>query len=136
MRRDDGQAAVLVVGLFLVGLAFFGLAVDVARAFAERAILRSAADRAALAATGAVDERAIANGHIAVDTTVAKERAGRLLTSSEVGGDVTVDVGVRGTAIEVTLHRRVRTIFLRIVGIDDMAVAASATASPRIPGSG
>ena len=136
MRRDDGQAAVLVIGLFLVGLGFFGLAVDVARALAERAILRSAADRAALAGTAAVHEGGLAHGRISVDSEAARERAQRLLARSGVDSDVDADVRVHGPAVEVRLRRRVRTIFLRIVGVDDLWVAASATASPRVAGAG
>jgi hypothetical protein len=127
---DAGQAAILVIGLLLVAMAATGLAVDMARAFAERAALRSRADEAAVAATSAVDDAALDGGAVRIDPEDAARRAAAVLRRSGAGdAAATTAVAADGRHVTVTVRRSVPTLFLRVVGIDRMDVGASATAS-------
>ena len=129
VRRDEGQAAVLVVGFFLVGLMFLGLVVDLARAFAERAALRGTAGAAALSATSALDEGALGANVVTLDPAAAEARAGRLARQRGVDR---VTVQVHPDRVEVTVHRRLPTVFLRLAGFDHLDVGAQASAAPRL----
>ena len=127
--RDEGQAAVLVVGTFLVGLMFLGLVVDLARAFGERAALRSTADAAALSATSALDEQGLGVNVVRLDPAGAEARAQRIARQRGVDR---IDVQVHPDRVEVTVHRRLSTVFLRLAGFDHLDVAARASAAPRV----
>ena len=56
--HERGQAAVLLIGVLALAVAFVGLAVDGARVLTVRRDLHAVADSAALAGASAIDERA------------------------------------------------------------------------------
>ena len=132
--RDGGQAGILVIGRFLVGLGFVGLALDVGRAFAERAALRSQADRAALAATSGLSEPGLRGNRVRLDAADAERRARGLLRRSGLDDSIDVDVRVTATTVEVRLRRHLPTVFLRVIGVDTIDVGATASAAPVLAG--
>ena len=132
-RQDDsGQAAVLVVGLLVVSLSVIGLAFDMARAFAERAALRARADQAALAATSALEDDALREGRLALDAADAKRRALSVLGRSGLGDGARAEVALQDGAVVVRVRATVPTVFLRLIGLPEMEVGASATAVPAV----
>ena len=128
---DSGQTTVLVLGLALVTFAVAGLAVDGTRAFLHRRTLQNAADSAALAAAGEVDRDlyySSAGRTVKLDPRAAATTAGRWLQRRGIQASATF--GVSGNSIGVTLTGSLPTTFLGLVGIDQIRVAASATAEP------
>jgi len=112
-----GSITLWLLGLAVMLLALGGLAVDLGRAFSARQALAAAADAAALAGAGALDEaRYRADGMVVLDPVVAEARARRslegqldryALDSVSVHADrQSVTVSVVGTA-ELTLLRLV-----------------------------
>jgi hypothetical protein len=129
-----GQASVVIVGALLVALAFAGLAVDGARLFTARRDLQNLADSAALAGASAIDEhhfRATGGAEVRLDPTVARGAVDRVLQASGLPISSEVDVTVEPDRVLVRIARPVGMTFLRIVGIREQTIGASATAGPQ-----
>jgi len=130
-RREDGQVLVLVA-VFLMGLiAVAGLVADGGLLLAQRRDLQNAADSAAAAGAMRLDEaayRASSGAVVLLDRDAAYDTA----IESLVGEDgVQYVVDVTGTSVEVELARNAQTAFLRVLGIDGVAISAHAVAEPR-----
>jgi hypothetical protein len=127
---ETGSTSVLVLGLALVVFAISGLAVDGTRAFLYRRTLQSTADGAVLAAAGEIDTTIYygSGGRSTRLSGTASEVASEYLSARGSQVDALLDV----TTTRVTLQVRgsVPTTFLGLVGIDELPVAASATARP------
>ena len=108
-----------------------GLAIDVAAALAERSALRARVDAAALAAASGVDDDSLRQGVLALSPGDADRRARALLSRPAARGSMEVAVSVKGDLVEVTARRRLPTVFLRLVGVDEMHIAAAAAAVAR-----
>lgn len=82
-RRDDGQAALLLVGFFLLAVLLVGVVVDASAAYLRRQALDNLADGAALAGADAVGSRHVyAHGlgvRAQIDAAVAREQAAAYL---------------------------------------------------------
>jgi uncharacterized membrane protein len=132
--RQQGQASVLLIGALVMGLAFVGLGVDGARLFTARRDLHNVADSAALAGASAIDEQAYrdsAGSQVRIDPAGARVAVDRLLGASGLPAGTHIDVKIDDGRVEVRLSRPVPMTFLRIVGLGEETIGASAAASPR-----
>ncbi len=131
---EAGQASVVIVGALVICLAFTGLAVDGARLFTARRDLQNVADSAALAGASAIDEdhfRDTAGSEVRLDPTAARAAADRVLQASGLPVATQVDVTVEPDRVVVQLRRPVEMTFLRIAGLREEDIGASATAGPQ-----
>jgi len=131
---ERGQAAVMIVGALLVVLAFAGLAVDGARMFTARRDLQNVADSAALAGASAIDEgvyRSSTGLDVRLDPAGARLAVDRVLTASALPAGTAAEVDVAPDRVTVRLRRPVSTTFLRIVGLREQRIGATASASPQ-----
>jgi uncharacterized membrane protein len=131
---EQGQAAVLLIGVLALAVAFVGVAVDGARLFTARRDLSSVADSAALAGASAIDEkvyRASMGRDIRIDEQGAREAALSVVAGAGLPAGAEVDVIVDGNGVDVRLTRPVATTFLRVVGLAEERIGAHARAVPR-----
>jgi uncharacterized membrane protein len=131
---EQGQAAVLLIGVLALAVAFVGVAVDGARLFTARRDLSSVADSAALAGASAIDEnvyRASMGRDIRIDEQGAREAAVAVVAGAGLPAGAEVDVIVDGGGVDVRLTRQVATTFLRVVGLAEERIGAHARAAPR-----
>jgi uncharacterized membrane protein len=129
--HEAGQVAVLVVGLALVAFAVAGVAVDGTRAWLLRRTLQNAADAAALAGAGELDQEAYYTSggvRVALDPEAARSKAAAWLAGR--GLDVMADIDADAFGVRVVVRGRLPTTFLGLVGIGRVPVAAEATAEP------
>ncbi|MFN2587196.1 MAG: pilus assembly protein TadG-related protein [Actinomycetota bacterium] len=134
-RDESGQVTVLVLGMALLAFAVAGLAVDGTRAWLLRRSLQNAADAAALAGAGELDDRAYyeAGGRtIALDAAASETVAARWLDRRGVAARASVAATEDRVEVEVTAE--METTFLALVGIGTLEVVVEADAAPA-PGS-
>lgn len=119
LREDRRGTVAGAVGLLLVPLVIaVGTAVDVGRAVAARTSLRTALDAAALAAAQETSESAaLATVERFLRANYDGSRWGELSTFNVSRGDLTVEVDARAT---------VPTTLLRVIGLDEIEVGATA----------
>ena len=131
MRRDEsGQAAVLVLGMFLVCCLLVGVAVDGTRAFLYRRTLQNAADSAVLAAASELDRDSLYGGgdSVRLSPPAAKGLVQAWLRERGLLAASRVEAG--GGRVSVVLRGDVRTSFLRLAGVKRLPVAVEAAARP------
>jgi hypothetical protein len=130
LRNESG--AVLVAGLLmtLALLMVIGTAVDIGNAFIIRRHLVALADQAALAGGQAIDLSALHQGTLALDPRTAQADALESLAGAPA---INATASATQTSIDVHVDETVPTIFLRLVGLARLRVAATATAAPRSP---
>lgn len=134
MRRDEGQASVVLIGVLLLGLMFAGLAVDGARMFTARRDLQNVADSAALAGASSLDEahyRASDGREARLDPIAARRAVSEVLAASSLPSSVTVEVAVTDDRVVVRIARPVRPLFLGLIGLGPERIGAHATAAPQ-----
>lgn len=126
---DEGQVLVMVA-LMMVGLvAVVGLVSDGGLVFSQRRDLQNVADAAAAAGAMQINEAAYrAEGRVVLDERMAREVAARYLDGEE---GITYSVSVLPDRVDIEVSRQASTGFLRVIGIDGVAVSASASAEPR-----
>ena len=130
MTNESGSTSVLVLGLALVVFAIAGVAVDGTRAFVFRRSLQSSADAAVLAAASEIDTNIYyaTGGRSARLSSDASSVAAEYLQSRALGTDA--QLHVTRDRVTLVLAGSVPSTFLRLVGIDELPVTASATARP------
>jgi uncharacterized membrane protein len=132
LKRDErGQVTVLVLGMALIAFAVAGIAIDGTRAFLMRRTLQNAADASALAGSGELDATAYyASGgrRIMLDPAAAEGMAASFLMRRDLQVIPAIRADERGVA--VALRTKIDTLFLRLIGIDSLPIAAEATARP------
>jgi uncharacterized membrane protein len=127
MPAERGQISVFLVGVLVAGLLLIGLAYDGGRLFLARRDAAAVADAAALAGAGAVDEsafRATGGAVVRLDPVAAAEQA------RSVTGDAVAEVAVDGDVVRVRVEEVVPMLLLRFLG--EQRVGASAVARPRV----
>jgi len=132
--HESGQVSVVIVGALFICLAFTGLAVDGARLFTARRDLQNVADSAALAGASAIDEthfRESAGNEVQLDPASAQIAVDQVLVASGLPLGTQVDVTVEPDRVVVRLDRPVDMTFLRIVGLSEERIGATATAGPQ-----
>ena len=131
-RAESERGSVLISGLLLTLalLMVIGAGVDIGQAFIVRRDLASLADEAALTGSQQLDLTAVHEGRLALDPVRAREAALATLAGSRL---TQAEATASADAVAVRIERRFPTVLLRLVGLPHLQVAASATASPRIP---
>lgn len=132
--REHGQAAVFLIGVLVLAVAFVGVAVDGARLFTARRDLSAVADSAALAGASAVDEaayRASLGRDLRLDPDRARAAAAAIVQGANLPPGTRLEIEADTTGIEVRLARPVPTVFLRVVGLTGETIGAHARAAPR-----
>jgi len=133
--RQRGSITLWLLGVAMMLMPLGGLALDLSRSFSERRAFAAAADAAALAGAGALDEaRYRADGRVVLDPALAEARArdslehqldrARVRSFSVQVDEGSVTVTVEG-AVELTLLRLVR-------GGEPLVVRVSSTARPHL----
>ncbi|MCL4230931.1 MAG: hypothetical protein KJ053_05080 [Dehalococcoidia bacterium] len=129
LRREDGQALVMVAVMMVGLVSVVGLVSDGGLVFAQRRDLQNAADAAAAAAAMQIDEDAYrATGDVVLDERWAHETAARYLAAED---GVSYEILTSPDSVEVSVSQQASTSFLGLIGIDDMGVSARASAEPR-----
>jgi hypothetical protein len=136
-KNQLGQVTVLVLGMALVTFAASGLAVDGTRAFLFRRTLQSSADAAALAGAGEIDRDIYyrSGGRVrTIDQGAARTAALEWIELRGIGARAAVSI--ESDRVVVVLRDEVPTMFLALIGIGSVPVAAEAVAEPRAGGPG
>jgi len=136
-RRYPAQALCFVVVALPVFLAIAGLAIDTTLLMLERRELQSAVDGAARAGATRVDmERLRASGGSDVQLDIDRARSAghayleQTLTSAVAWRSAPRwQVDVTRTQVHISVVGTLHTVFLRVVGMDQVPVAAISDAS-------
>ena len=132
MRRLRGERGSVLVGGLLLTLALLlcvGTSVDLGRVLIARRELIAQADQAALSGAQQIDLAALHQGRLTLDPGAARETAAQTLA----GEHLTARIEASGESVQVRLRRTLVTVFLPLLGIRTLTIAAAATASPRQP---
>lgn len=133
MSDQRGQVTVLILGMAMVVFSVVGLAADGTRAFLYRRSLQSAADAAAMAGAGELDRAtyyASRGRRVELDEGAARRVTARWLGLRSVGADPSILVAE--DRVRVVLRGTVPTLFLRLIGLEEVRVAVEAVAAPAI----
>jgi Flp pilus assembly protein TadG len=131
-RLQSERGSVAISGLLaaLALIVLIGSGVDFAHAFIVRRDLTAIADDAALAGSQQLDLQAWRQGQLALNPPQAEHAADAALAANP---------GISGSALAATsgvtveARQQIPTMMLRLVGIPDLTVTASATAQPKRP---
>jgi Flp pilus assembly protein TadG len=130
LRSERGSVAISGLLAALALIVLIGSGVDFAHAFIVRRDLTAMADDAALAGSQQLDLQAWRQGQLALNPADAEQAANAALAANP---------GINGSAqaaasqVTVEARQQIPTMMLRLVGIPDLTVTASATAQPRRP---
>lgn len=131
--RERGQVTVFVVGLAVALMLVIGLTIDGGRALASRQRAVDEAQEAARTGAQALSGAALyGNAGTALDPQQAYAAAQRYIAAT---GD-SADVAVSGDQVHVLVHTTVTTQILSIVGINNLAMTGTATATAQRGGTG
>ncbi|WP_372885655.1 pilus assembly protein TadG-related protein [Shimia sp.] len=122
-RDEDGVLVGFAVFLFIMILMIGGVGIDVIRSEMKRTRLQHTLDRAILAAADLNQER---DPQAVVEDYFAKSGMTDYLAS------VTVDDGLNYRVVEASASMDIKTHFIKVFGIDKVAVPASGRAEERI----
>lgn len=130
LGSERGSVAISGLLAALALIVLIGSGVDFAHAFIVRRDLTSIADAAALAGSQQLDLQAWRQGQLALNPPQAEQAADAALAANP---------GISGSAqaatsqVTVEARQQIPTMMLRLVGIPDLTVTASATAQPKRP---
>jgi Flp pilus assembly protein TadG len=125
-QDDAGQVTPFVVVLCLALLAVAGLVLDAGLALSAKVQALDTAQAAARAGAQQLNLYAYRTGNVAqLDPGRAAAAARAWLASAKVDGDAAATT----TAVTVTVRRTSRTQLLQLVGVSELHVSASATAT-------
>jgi Flp pilus assembly protein TadG len=131
-RSEGGQTLVWVVVMLPLFLSVIGLSIDAGTVFDARRELQNVADSAARSAAMQIDQstyRASSGETVVLDAATARQAAAQYVDSQGAGFAATIDVGPKTVVVQVS--RSVPTSFLRLVGIENVRISATAPAAPR-----
>ncbi len=131
-RVGSERGSVAISGLLaaLALIVLIGSGVDFAHAFIVRRNLTAIADDAALAGSQQLDLQAWRQGQLALNPPQAEQAADAALAANP-GISGSAQAAASGVTVEA--RQRIPTMMLRLVGIADLTVTASATAQPKRP---
>lgn len=130
LRSERGSVAITGLLFALALIVLIGTGVDIAHAFIVRRDLAAIADDAALVGSQQLDVQAWRQGSLALNAPEAEQAAEAELTANP---DISATIQAVPGSITVEVKRRLPTMMLRLVGIVDLTVSASATAQPKHP---
>jgi len=126
---DRGTITVLALGLIVALVAIFGLVYDAGGALTDRQRAADIAEQAARAGADVLVPGTGATVHPRIDSIRATTTALRFIHSA--GGRGSVEA--TNSAITVTVTLQHHTPLLAVVGVDNLTLTGTATASP-LPG--
>lgn len=126
---DRGTITVLALGFIVALVAIFGLVYDAGGALTDRQRAADIAEQAARAGADVLVPGTGATVHPRIDPVLAKTTA--LLFIHSAGGSGSVEA--TNSAITVTVTLQHHTPLLAVVGVDNLTLTSTATASP-LPG--
>jgi uncharacterized membrane protein len=132
LHGKPGQVMVWVAVMLPLFLSVIGLAIDAGSVFAGRRELQNAADAAARAGAMQIDidaYRRSSGGGLALDAARARQAAAEQLASEP--RTITAIVTADAEQVLVEASREVATSFIRLVGMTNVRIAATAQAQPR-----
>lgn len=131
-RVGSERGSVAISGLLaaLALIVLIGSGVDFAHAFIVRRDLTAIADDAALAGSQQLDLQAWRQGQLALNPPQAEQAADAAFAANP-GISGSAQAATSGVTVEA--RQRIPTMMLRLVGIADLTVTASATAQPKRP---
>lgn len=130
LRSERGSVAISGLLAALALIVLIGSGVDFAHAFIVRRDLTAIADDAALAGSQQLDLQAWRQGQLALNPPQAEEAADAALAANP-GISGSAQAATSGVTVEA--RQQIPTMMLRLVGIPDLTVTASATAQPKRP---
>lgn len=119
-RDDDGEIIILTLLLLVVMLVVGGMGVDFMRQESERHALQSVSDRAVLAAANL--DSSLEAEDVVVSYFDAAGYEDAIIGTPQIGADV------GSTAVQVSSAVDVSTIFLRLIGMDELPAPAASAA--------
>ena len=129
--NERGQAAIFAIGITMVVLGVVAFAVDATRAFLYRRSLQNAADAASVAAASQLDITTYYESRgirLTLDPASARSAAARSLGVRAI--QARAEVSANPERVEVVLRDDLETVFLHMIGVDAIPVAAHAVAEP------
>ena len=132
-KAERGTITLWLLGCCVMVLALGGLGVDLGRGFSERRALHAAADAAALAGAGAIDEVEYrATGRLVLVPALAEAAArDHLAHQDDTRSLRAVQVFADTDHVEVLVDGEVDLSLLRLLAREPMRVRVRATAVPR-----
>ena len=137
--KEKGHVLVTTALLLVALLGFVALTADLGFLFTSRTGMQMAADAAALAGASTFVLQPLAQQPDTAEAAATGTALSQTVLSKDVlAPDVTVDVDLANSRVEVQLLRSEPTFFARAIGIDgaDIGVTATAEASSRASGAG
>ena len=122
---ETGSLTAFVAVLSLALFILVGLVVDAGRAIAARSAAMTEAQQAARAGAGQISVNALRSGEIEVDPVSAIRAADAFLISVGQSGSASVT----GQTVTVHIESSESTAILGIIGINSIAVSATASAT-------
>ena len=123
-RTDGGSISAFVAVMLVAFMALLGLVVDGGAALSAHQAATDEAEQAARAGAGALSVDALRAGVVQLDPEAAVSAAEAFTAAAGHPGTASVSSGV----VTVTIHYRVPTALLGIVGIDSLPVSGTASA--------
>jgi Flp pilus assembly protein TadG len=130
LRGERGSVAITGLLFALALIVLIGTGVDIAHAFIVRRDLTAIADDAALVGSQQLDMLAWRQGSLALNPLQAEQAAAAELAANP---DIASSTQIVYGSITVQVQQRLPTMMLRLVGIANLTVSASATAAPKQP---
>jgi len=124
LRPEDGSISAFVALLLVALIALFGLVVDGGAAITAHQAALDEAQQAARAGAGALSVDALRSGALVIEDQAAVRTADSFTATAGHPGSTAVS----GGTVTVTVHYRIPTTVLGIVGISSMPVSATASA--------
>lgn len=123
MRQDDGSMTVFALFVFVCMILIAGIAVDMMRTEHERVRMQGATDRAVLAATMMRENISGATPEEIAQSYIEAEGLG-----AHLGGRIAVQEFEGGRRVTLAPAATMPTMFMRMVGVDDLPLATRAEA--------
>lgn len=126
-RNRDGNMVIMLAVSLLPIIATIGLGVDVARAYAVRSRMAAALDAAALAVGSS-------SGTDAQLSAVAQKFFDANYPPGVLGAHPSVAVKVTGDVISASASAVVATVFMKVVGVNEVPIAVDSTVNRQVAG--
>lgn len=123
--EEHGSFTVFVAVLTLALFALVGLVIDGGRAVAAQSAATGEAEQAARIGAAQISVQAVRSGAVVVDPTAAVRVADAYLRTVGTVGSVTV----AGQTVSVHIESSEPTVILGIVGVEQIGISASASAT-------
>lgn len=134
-RDDEGQGAVMVIGLLVLTMLIAGLAIDTTRMIIVRRDLQNACDAGVLAGASQIDVarfRASGGNEIVLSPLPARIRAGDVISAQAPRGH-RFEVWASAEDVVASVSARVELRFLVLAGFSETIISARCRAVPHSP---